>query len=391
MALTVPSFDWGGGTTRTLAYQQEKRGPAMVPRDVARFVRFACFAAAVALSASRLPPGAPEAPPVLDLGGHGAKPLPPPLQDFVTRVARLTDEQRRNLDEGKPVSRLLDADPSTEVAIFGAVWIASSMQRYVRAIADIENFEKGGIVRLTRRISTPPRLEDFAELRVPHEDLAALPRCRVGDCDLKLGEPALGRLQTEVDWKAPDAVDRANLLVRNLALEYVTGYLEGGNERLAVYRDRERPTFVAKEFTRMIDQMPELTAYAPDLRPYLLEYPRVALPGATSFLYLARDGVRSEADHSHQPFDHPPGKRRHGRRGVQDALCQPLLLDGPRTAGARARPRARTRLLVRHGQPQSVRRPWGSQGRAPARHRAPECPRRNARCPPGDQMEARAV
>jgi hypothetical protein len=257
----------------------------MVPRDVARFVRFACFAATVALSASGLPSGAPEAPPVLDPGGHGAKPLPPPLQDFVTRVARLTEEQRRNLDEGKPVSRLLDADPSKEVAIFGAVWIASSMQRYVRAIADIENFEKGGSFRLTRRISSPPRLEDFAGLRVPQDDLAALPRCRVGHCDLQLGEQALGRLQTEVDWKASDAVDRANALVRHLALEYVTGYLEGGNERLAVYRDRERPTFVAREFTRMIDQMPELTAYVPDLRPYLLEYPRVALPGATSFLY----------------------------------------------------------------------------------------------------------
>ena len=31
----------------------------------------------------------------------------------------------------------------------------------------------------------------------------------------------------------------------------MTGYLERGNERLAVYRDRDRPTVVAQEFRSM--------------------------------------------------------------------------------------------------------------------------------------------
>jgi hypothetical protein len=65
----------------------------------------------------------------------------------------------------------------------------------------------------------------------------------------------------------------------------VTRYLEGGNERLAVYRDGARPTFVAQEFRAMIDQVPLLTAYMPNMRRYLLEYPRYPFPDATSFLY----------------------------------------------------------------------------------------------------------
>jgi hypothetical protein len=52
-----------------------------------------------------------------------------------------------------------------------------------------------------------------------------------------------------------------------------------------VYRDNSRPTFVAQEFRTMVDQMPELTKYMPDMRRYLLEYPRVTIPDATSFLY----------------------------------------------------------------------------------------------------------
>jgi len=35
----------------------------------------------------------------------------------------------------------------------------------------------------------------------------------------------------------------------------------------------------------MVDQMPLLTTYMPDMRRYLLEYPKVQLPDATSFLY----------------------------------------------------------------------------------------------------------
>jgi hypothetical protein len=34
-----------------------------------------------------------------------------------------------------------------------------------------------------------------------------------------------------------------------------------------------------------VDRMPELTTYLPDVRRYLLEYPRATLPGSTSFLY----------------------------------------------------------------------------------------------------------
>jgi hypothetical protein len=35
----------------------------------------------------------------------------------------------------------------------------------------------------------------------------------------------------------------------------------------------------------MVDEMPVLTTYMPDMRRYLLDYPRVTIPDATSFLY----------------------------------------------------------------------------------------------------------
>ena len=211
--------------------------------------------------------------------------LPPRLEAYVTGTVNLSAEERSKLALGGPVTKLLATDMSAETAVFGAIWISAPMQAYIAAVKDIENFERGGGFKITKRISTSPRLADFAGLHLPAEDVEDLRSCRVGDCEVKLGEEALQRFRARINWKSPTAGTDADALMRELALRYVEEYLKGGNERLAVYRDRERPTFVAREFRDMVDRMPELTTYMPDMRRYLLEFPKATLPGVTWFLY----------------------------------------------------------------------------------------------------------
>ncbi len=211
--------------------------------------------------------------------------FPGRLEAYFTTAVRLSAEERQRLMAGSPVTKMLDADQTREVAVFGAVWVSAPIGRYVEAVKDIEAFEKGGRFTQTKRISAPPRLDDFSALRLPEQDVAALRSCRIGDCDVKLGEQAIKRFRSEIDWNAPTARDAANRLMQRLAFEYATRYLEGGNDQLAVYRDDSRPTFVAQEFRTMVDRMPELTTYMADVGRYLLDYPRVTLPDAASFLY----------------------------------------------------------------------------------------------------------
>ena len=97
----------------------------------------------------------------------------------------------------------LETDPAKEVAIFGAVWVNAPMARYLSAVKDIESFEKGDNFLVTKRISDPPRLEDFDQLSLPPDDIADLKTCKVGDCEVKLGETALTRIQKETDWSKP--------------------------------------------------------------------------------------------------------------------------------------------------------------------------------------------
>ncbi len=211
--------------------------------------------------------------------------LPERLDDYLTTTVKLTAEERARLVAGEPVTRLLDADENKEVGVFGAVWVDAPMGRYVGRVKDIETFERGGGFKVTRRISTTPRAEDFKEMRMTDEDVADLRTCTVGNCKVKLDEKGLARFQNEIDWSAPDHKAAVESLMRQLALEYVTGYVEGGDERLAVYRDKARPTFVARELRQMIDEAPELTGYLPLLRRSLLEYPKTTVGVSSSFLY----------------------------------------------------------------------------------------------------------
>jgi hypothetical protein len=216
---------------------------------------------------------------------QAAPPLPHRLAEYVTKHVKLMPEQQAQLAQGMPVTKLLETDASREVAVFGAVWIKAPVARYVAAMKDIEQFEKGENFLVTKKISTPPRLDDFALLTIPPDDIDDLRHCKVGSCELKLGEAALVRVRKEIDWSKPTVQADAERLARQLALEYVTGYLEGGNNELATYRDSGRPTFVAREFSSMVDRLPEFTDYLPDLKRYLLDFPKATLPNSESFVY----------------------------------------------------------------------------------------------------------
>ena len=115
------------------------------------------------------------------------------------------------------MTQLLETDPAKEVAIFGAVWVNAPIARYLSAVKDIESFEKGDNFLVTKRISNPPRLEDFDQLSLPPDDIADLRTCKVGDCEVKLGEAALTRIQKETDWSKPDATADVERSMRRLA------------------------------------------------------------------------------------------------------------------------------------------------------------------------------
>jgi hypothetical protein len=211
--------------------------------------------------------------------------LPARLDAYLTTVLKLTAAERKLLLSGAPIAKNLEADPTKEVAISGAIWISVPPSTYVARLQDIENFEKGGGFRSTKKLSEPARVEDFAALTLPPADVADLRWCQVGDCELKLSAEAVARLKKEIDWTRPDVKAQLERLMRSIATDYVNAYRAGGNSMLAVYRDAAHPTFAAKELRGLLDSMPELSLHQHDMRHYLLEYPKPPTRPTISFMY----------------------------------------------------------------------------------------------------------
>ena len=211
--------------------------------------------------------------------------LPARLESYLTNVVHTTSSERKLLLDGSPITKFLNVDPSREVSVFGAIWVNASPHRYVEAVKDIENFERSETFMITKRISAPPKAEDFADWQLPKDDLTDLETCRIGKCELKLSGQTIEKLRAEVDWTKPTAKAAVQSVLRQLAYGYVTGYLENGNSALAVYLDSAKPTVVATEFESMIDRMPTLTEYQPELWRYLRDIPKATFPDSTNFLY----------------------------------------------------------------------------------------------------------
>ena len=204
------------------------------------------------------------------------------------RHVGLTDAELREMEQGKVIAKVLETDNKNEVAVFGAVWIEATIDRFVRWQKDIETFEGGDAVLAIQKITRPPRLADFAKLTFPEDDLDDLRKCRVGNCPVKVDEAGLERLQSQVDWSASNAHQQANRVIRQLMLEGMESYLEGGDAAFGAYRDKKRPLFLDKEFDGLLENSPYLLEYDPEFHAYLDRFPAAELPGSEEFLYWSK-------------------------------------------------------------------------------------------------------
>src|SRR5262245_36320721 len=81
----------------------------------------------------------------------------------LSNLLQLTPAEVQALNAGQPVSKILPSGSDEEVAVLGVVWINAPVSKYIRAVQDIQQLERGKGFQATRRISDPARLQDFAD------------------------------------------------------------------------------------------------------------------------------------------------------------------------------------------------------------------------------------
>ena len=70
-----------------------------------------------------------------------------------------------------------------------------------------------------------------------------------------------------------------------MALQALLNYQQGGNTALGTYRDKNHPAVVADTFAALLSRSRALPVYLPELREYLLNYPKAESSGIQSEFY----------------------------------------------------------------------------------------------------------
>ena len=259
------------------------------------------------------------------------------------------------------LATILEADPSKEVAVLGAIWIAAPpIASIVAALRAIGDFEKGGNFSVTKR---DQRARAHRGLRRPHaaatDDLADLAIVRGGRLRAEAGGGGAGTGQKEVNWKAPDA-KRARWNGSCAHRRQLRHGVPRGREQRACGATATGSPYIHRErkFRELCRQCRSSAATLPGIRQYLLDFPKPDPRITDSFLL---GGRRSSASSRRSASTTSPSRRKRcdGCR-LQAALRQPLLLDGARTSRAGyLTPIAVPRLLVRERQPEPTERSSG--------------------------------
>jgi hypothetical protein len=211
------------------------------------------------------------------------------VRTFLRRTIGLTDAQVAEVEAGRVVTRQLSGADKPEMAAFGAVRVAADKDTYLQRLRDLKRFRQGPSTLQIGTFHTPPVLADLDGLTLEEGDFNAARQCKPGDCDLKLARSAMERMGRELDWKAPDARDRAAQLMKQMLVDYVAAYRRGGTAEMATYVDNPQPLDTPAEFRKVLAASPYLLQYAPELKRYLEEWPQGKLAGAEDLFYWAKD------------------------------------------------------------------------------------------------------
>jgi len=195
------------------------------------------------------------------------------LNTFFTKNIGLSQDQVTGMRSGKPVALTLKSRTPNEVFVFGAIYIKADPEKYAKFAKDVYRLREFPQYLAVGKFSNPPQLSDMKGFAFDKDDIAALKKCKPGDCMIQLPASRIEELHRSINWSAPDAAHQVNQLLQKTALQRLIAYQRGGNKILGQYNDRSHPTEVAEQFKYMISYSKVLPTYLPGFYNYLLNYP----------------------------------------------------------------------------------------------------------------------
>ena len=205
------------------------------------------------------------------------------------------------------VTKLLPTTDKPEIAAFGVVKTAGTVDQLLALARDVQRFRQVPQIPEMGRFSTPAKIEDLKGLEHPPEDIAALKKCKPGSCDVKLGTKGLEAV-SRIDWSASDAEKRAVAIFNQAVVDYVVACQQGGTDAMGNVLDKKQEKSRAQEYRTLLAHSSYLVDYVKEFNEYLAAYPKGKLAGAEDVLYWAKDtfGLKPVVSAYHATFYKSP-------------------------------------------------------------------------------------
>jgi hypothetical protein len=210
---------------------------------------------------------------------------------FLAATFGLTASEFTKIDAGEVFAKGTAAGDTRDIATFGIVRVRITPAFYVERLADIVSFKKDDAVVQIGVFGRPPALRDVEALSLDEPDLRSLRECRVGHCGLQLPADTINRFRAEVDWGRADAPQRANGLIHQMLVDYVTRYQQAGAGATMLYADRDGVMNVRSEFLSLAASDAGGWGRFNVLRRHFVEYPGGATPDARDLVYWSKEIV----------------------------------------------------------------------------------------------------
>jgi hypothetical protein len=214
---------------------------------------------------------------------------PPELPEFLQKQLGMTVSELDSMEKGQILAKLPKTTETREVAAFAVMRLDISSDFFIERVRDIVTFKKSDNVLQIGKFSDPPTLEDLASLTLDPVDIESIKRCRAGSCDLKMSVPMIERLRKEINWAAPVNPTKVTALFRQIVLDRVRNYLQGGNRALGEYNDRSYRLRLADEFGTLLQPANYMYGYMPEFQKYLQEFPSSRPAEVEDFVYWSKE------------------------------------------------------------------------------------------------------
>jgi hypothetical protein len=204
---------------------------------------------------------------------------------YLKQVAKLNDSQIASIEAGNSYAQVVETGDNMDVFLFGAVYIKAPIESFARLYQDMNRLRETSEYLAIGRFSNPAKLSDVAQLQFDPADIDALKSCNPGDCEIQLSEDAIRALRSQVDWSAPGYRNQVNLAIRKRIVSLIDRYRKNGDQELTTYVDKDYPVAITDAFRISKSRMRPLFGYFPDLRTYLLNYPKAKLANSSDYFY----------------------------------------------------------------------------------------------------------